>query len=481
MYLSLSDKLYYGYGVNYWPLLKVQIAFRLLLIDGNKISEKEKTYEYQFKKEKIKFSNVVSLAKLWIKFKLYKTRQFKRFKSNVLLFGFKEHYYHYSGVSENLYLSPLKKELDNKGIEYCEWLISNDSANEPDTPLNRYYKCIYSYYTELYRIKNVLFGAATGFQNNLHLIKAYFETHRIPCRGYLLSIVDLVQSNQEAKYQAYKRVLQVLQPKIIWTYCYYDNSVMSLIRAANYLNINTVEYQHSNQSNEHFAYAKWQRIDDFSEFFPKTFWLWSQKEVDRVSDNFSGSKYKPLVFAGGNVSTLQNREDFQSSDAMPSNGILVTLQGNWIPDFVENFIAKDEQYTWYFRLHPRYPEDEVQLADLKKKYPEKIEMELANSLSMVELLKKVKINITDFSGAALEAQEFGIKNIIIGEKGYKVYKAEIESNLFSYANSENKFSDILFNHSIDANNFKDALTAGRETLRKAISQLFEDESLQKSY
>lgn len=440
MCFSLSGKLDYAYGGNYWPLFKVQIAFRLLLIDGNKIAEKEKNFEYKFKKEKIKFSNIVSLVKLWLKFKLFKTGQFEHCKSKVLLFGFKEHYYNYSGVSENLYLSPMKKELGNKGIEYCEWLISNDSAMEQDTPLNQYYKCLYSYYTELYKIKNVLSGAATKFQNNLHLIKAYFEKHHIPCSGYLLSIVNLVQSNQEAKYEAYKRVLQTLQPKVIWTYCYYDNSVMSLIRAANQLNINTVEYQHSNQSDEHFAYAKWQSIDDYSEFFPKTFWLWNKKEVDRVSDNFSGTKFKPLVFAGGNVSTLLKREDFKSSELVPSNGILVSLQGSWIPGFLEDFIANDKKHIWYFRLHPRYPEDRIQLAEMKKKFPDKLEIELANSLSLFELLKKVNVNVTDYSGTALEAYEFGIPSIIVGSLGKKVYQEQIMEGHFLYACDEATFS-----------------------------------------
>jgi hypothetical protein len=245
--------------------------------------------------------------------------------------------------------------------------------------------------------------------------------------------------------------------------------MMALNRAANHLKIKSIEYQHSQQSDEHFAYAPWKNIELYSEFFPNTFWLWKKSDADRILRNFSSSKYIPNVIVGGNLSVIQQKEEFNYKASEAHKGILVSLQGIWIPGFLEEIIARDTEHFWYFRLHPRYPEDKQKLIDFRNKFPGKIEMDLANSLSLYELFTKVSISVTDFSGVALEAQEFGVKNIIIGKRGSEVYKQEIGEGSFHCALTETDFMEHL--NLFSQQNYNVLINTEREKLNRIISDL----------
>ncbi|MES2567367.1 MAG: hypothetical protein V4565_10895 [Bacteroidota bacterium] len=70
--------------------------------------------------------------------------------------------------------------------------------------------------------------------------------------------------------------------------------------------------------------------------------------------------------------------------------------------------------------------------EFKNIFPEKIEIDEANHLPIYELYNRTSISITDYSGAAIEAEEFGLKIIIIGEKGAGIYKEKISQGKYIF-------------------------------------------------
>lgn len=215
---------------------------------------------------------------------------------------------------------------------------------------------------------------------------------------------------------------------------------MALIRAAQALNIKTIEYQHSSISKYHFAYGGWSdRINKSESFFPSIFWAWSNTDAEVITNTF---KALPNLntYVGGNL-FLQS---FKKNSTKSNNIILVTLQGIPLPIFLINYISLNKDFKWYIRQHPRYPLDKKIIEEFQFKNPDNIEMEDANKLSLYELLSMASYHITCYSGTAIEAQEFGIQNIIFGEDGYNSYKQQIENGSFLYVNNAKEVDEILY-------------------------------------
>lgn len=415
------------------PLIRIQLGYFFHLLNYNKLRRES----LAAKSEYVKHSAQTGLLSQ-IKWKL-KLSQLKRNYKNILsgkimLFGFNEHYYE---GNVNLYLSPFKAELEKKSIPHTEFLISNNGTVKHQSELNKLYRHLYDHH-HLSRYESERDAIV-----NAEIIKNFLTQENIPHAEHVGNIIYKAQIEQQVKFITFLDFLKITKPKLIWTYVYYDNAVTALIRAANKLSIRTVEYQHSVQSDKHFAYAKWQNAGYYKDFFPNTFWGWSKNDSDRILRNFSDNSFKPEVITGGNISVLQQKELYEIADKQHVKGILVSLQGTWIPKFLEHVIEQDNDYKWYFRLHPRYPEDKTKLNAFKERFPEKIETEAANRLTLYELFNKVNFSVTDFSGVALEAAQFGIQNIIVGQAGSEVYTHEIIDGTFKLALNENDFKKSI--------------------------------------
>ena len=453
MFLKLSPKFSYLNNINSWPLFKIQIGYNLIFEGQDKVKQNSKETSLSLIKIDIKLSDIYKLIRGFYKSKILALKFSNKFKNQVFLFGFKEHYYKEGGKQVNLYLTPFKVELKKKRVEYCELLISNNSTSIERNELNYLFEYILVYNRKLFAFKNVFNAFNSKAYKNSLLVKEFLDENNIESSSYLANVVYRAQMEQEIKFNTFKQFFKIVSPKLIWTYCYYDNSVMALIRAANELSIPIIEYQHSVQSDEHNAYSKWSGSNLYKSFFPKYFWVWEDADKERIIRNFSDTNYTPNVIVGGNLSSIQQKKKFKYNVAS-EKGILVSLQGNWIPKFVEEAIEKDDKHTWYFRLHPRYPTDIEKLNEFKSKFPNKIEVEKANQLSIYKIFSLVKINITDFSGVALESFEFGVKNIIIGDIGKQTFSDFIQKNKFLYVQEANVLLHIINNTSRSQEVFK---------------------------
>jgi hypothetical protein len=452
--------------VNCWPMIRIHIGYSLLFGPKNIPNRQNELVLEDFS---IKGIEIIWLIRFYIK-KLF-SKVTEKTKKSILLFGYKNNYSYTNHYSTNPYISPVRREFEKLGETIEEFVFPDISGQHNNNQDFRTFEELQHYNRIIFKIKNLFSGDNYSAFQNARIAQNFLQDRGISHSNEIASSLYKYLIQQEINYNAFKGLLKRIRPKLVWTYCYYDYRGLSLIRAANSLKIKNIEYQHSVQGDLHIAYSKWKNSDSFSEWFPKIFWVWTQRDGDRIVNNFSGLDYIPQIIVGGNLNLIKEKE-FEGEISPPNvKAILVSLQGQWIPEFVEEFIKEDKEYTWYFRLHPRYPSDRHRLVDLKAKFPQKIEIEKANNPSIAKVFSEVRYNLTDYSGVALEAEGYGVINIIVGSLGAEVFREEIINSEFLFAGNKEELKRIFYKEDFRIkNNSVTDREEVKELLRKIISE-----------
>jgi hypothetical protein len=416
-------------NANWWPLIKVQVAYQLHLKNAGTFKKSEVNKEYNNKIIKLTF-------KERLKYHLH------FFKSNAPV--------------ENLIVT-----------DFCKVSVSDDKSKKLDNP----YTDPFLYYFDKYGINYTVYH--TGVDTKLFglelriLSKVYYQKvleefekdlifkSQLKIITHFLTetygedfelynhLVRNVLSNQ-VSYLSFLFILKKLKVKNILLYCYYNNTMMSIIRAANQLNITTIEYQHSQVTSNHLAYSNWNiKQHGNQDFFPSKIWVWREKDATYLANQFKNIKNIDFII-GGNLSLfMSNVNRVKKEDSKIK--VLVTLQGKGIPEYIIKQLEVQSNLILYLRLHPRYPQDKEFCEMLKLKYEGQIELELSNALPLYELFKQVDYHLTNFSGSAIEAEYFNLTNIIYGEKGYETFKDKIDTKEYLFIDNQKDFSLILKN------------------------------------
>ena len=438
---DIFSKLKKCWGFHPWPIIQIQVGYFLHLIFSEKHKEKDfVSHKRTYYCYKIKILDIYRITKKWISIQLFKKNWISFLKNKVLIVTWKTH-----GIvnGENIYSAPFQRLLNVVGREYE--ILFSDNCTVAECKLKILYEKLFAYNTLLFNIKNTFFKQNINqVQRISYLVEKYFEKNDMVFSKKVADIVYWNIIDNQIKYNTFLSFLKITDPQLIWLYVYYNNDSLSWIRASKAKKIKVLEYQHSSFNNDHFAYTKWDNIDEYSEYFPTTFWVWNTNSEEIIRNNFQGKKYTPQCLIGGNLYVKEQKEKLKPQIVKrDENKILVCLQGRWIPKFIEDFIIDNRDYFWYFRLHPRYPEDKNKLEILKKKIPEQIEIDIANSMPLYDLFLMVKYNLTSFSGTAFEAFEFGVINIIFGEDGYAMYDQQIADGSYKYVSTAKELKAIL--------------------------------------
>lgn len=441
---------FYFYDTNWWPLIKVQVAYQLQLKNAG-----------TFNKTQIKSSYLNEILKLTFKEKIkYFLQLFRSSLSadNLIVTDFCKTSVNKDNLKNlaNPYTDTFIHYFNEFEIDYFLYHVGLDKTLFGfDIPLlkKKYSKSILSKFEEDIKFKTQL----------RKLSQFLTETYGEDFELYDF-LVRTILSNQEY-YIVFLLILKNAKVKKIVLYCYYNNFMMSIIRAANKLNITTIEYQHSQVTSNHFAYSNWNsKLQGGQVFFPSKIWVWRKKDADYLQNQFR--KVKDIKFVvGGNLaialSTIKREEKANSKVK-----VLITLQGNGIPDYIVNQLESQSDLIFYLRLHPRYPKDKEFCERLQLKHKSQIELEMSNSKSLYELFAQVDYHLTCFSGSAIEAKYFNLTNIIFGEKGYVTFQEEIEKGEFLFVSNQQEFDAILKNRiKTDCN---------EESTDINLCQLFED-------
>jgi hypothetical protein len=430
-----------------WFIYRMQIPYlsHLIYVAGTTFPSESLNYDL-----KIAMSDVYRLFKTILLIVRWRIRnKAQDYRNEVIVTGYKRNESEIGGKKVNIYTVPFDHILKESGVSALYFFLDGvaDLYNKRSIKLYQYYKYLTVYYEIVFKLRCRFSQSHKKHLNNVLAneweLNAWLKANQHANSDAISLITRNAIIRNQVMFNVFNHLIEYVNPKLIWTYCFYDNNISAFARAARMKNVKFVDYQHSQQSDMHFAYAPWNDIDKVIDFLPSIFWVWSNADKERLLNNFGANGHKPTVINGGNLYLSLKGGD--NRGPKPQKSVLVSLQGQWIPNFIEEFIKSEPNFYWYFRLHPRYSQDKVQLLRFKDEYPDKIELDESNSLPLYDLFDRVAFNITAYSGVAIEANEFGVKNIVYSDKGYQVYKDYIEGGVFEHVNDESTLRLALTN------------------------------------
>ncbi len=443
LYLTLRNELKFPNGENWWPLLRIRLVYRLLMVTEVNYTRLNKSYTVNDPRVQ---PNVWKRIKHKIDFyKIKRTTQKLMVTCDAewCVAGFAEHYYNADEGIRNLYLSPFENLLNRQCISYEKWLFTNEAGRKTEGVLNAVYRLWLKYYRLEFNTTATRNNWFELFDRNTRIIENYLAGFGIYKDTFDCSVLTVVQREYLPHYWAFRNTLRQSGIKKIWMYSYYDFYLMMLTKAAHDCNIKVYEYQHSAQGDNHFAYSKLVGVSGALPFFPDVYVVWDNVAGKYIKENMCNEEYRPEIVEGGNLAVAEDGIKYMYKSVTASQAVLITLQGYWLPDYVENAIKESHNITWYIRFHPRYPFDREKGEALHAAFPQKVEIINSNSRSIPHLLTEVLLHVTDSSGGALEAEYFFTPTLIIGKNGTITYATQIQRKTMHEALDAVTFNKLL--------------------------------------
>jgi len=413
------------FGADCWFLIRIRLGFFFHHHFNGKINLEEIKPCIPYRKIGYRqvFSETKKALKSWLKIQKIKKDYQNIYADKTLYVKNKSNEVLINGQPYDPYNNPFYENQDD-GVEIYPADIQNSSLKNLYFQLNQFHHSVF-------RI-----GALFGFNinkinyNNQIIINELQKKIGISL-GNIESHLDRFVIDDFINHKIAKDILKITSPKAVHAPCFYCQYTKFYIRAANNLGIQTIEYQHSLMANTHFAYGKWNIDDKNKNHFPNKFKIWSQADKELIERNFYSSDYQPEIEIVGNLYLQKKIKEIDYQENPSNNKVLICLQGQWIPEFLENYIKNDTQKVWYLRLHPRYPEDKEKAIELQQNQSN-IMIDEACERDLFDLINEIPILMTSFSGTALEALEFKRKVIIFGDEGYISYENYILSKEMFY-------------------------------------------------
>jgi hypothetical protein len=249
--------------------------------------------------------------------------------------------------------------------------------------------------------------------------------------------------------EAYREVLAVVQPRVVFVVCYYDRRVLPLIAACRERGIPTVDIQHGKQGVAHGLYTHWTRIPAGGyALLPDFFWVWGEPSRRHIKDSrpAPSAHHRPIVggnrwlalWRSGAAFPLPPAEAAWLDEARRAERtILVTLQPiePMLPPHLRAAMERSPAgWLWLLRAHPhRRAEIPALLGELRAAGSARYEGERASTVPLYALLRVADRHLTCWSSVAHEAPAFHVPTMIVHANGAQLYATEIASGHFAYA------------------------------------------------
>lgn len=409
-------------GVNWWPLLKIQVCYQWHLF----CNQAQKNY--LIIEDTLPGGQKKSATRFY--WPLVPNKKYSHKKVAVITDG-KNKTTPYLGQTINIYTQPFLDAFQRHQIDCDVFDIAQTS------PWNSF-----DLHHEKLNRKPQIIDALNqdhSFRQQIRILSDALKTETdgaLDLYGFLLTQVV----NNEVQFECFKVFFQRCRFEVVLLYCFYNNTMQAITRAARALQINVVEYQHSQITSGHPAYSNWSTQTGQSDFFPSTFWAWRQQDADYIKKAWHHCTTCTAI-AGGHV-FLNYFKRTASGTSLPIK-VLISLQGIGLPDFIQQFILQSNQIHFYLKQHPRYPEDEGWLQHLKSQNPDYIHLVSDQELSLYEACQDKHYHMTAYSGSALEAEYFGLKNIIFSEKGRLAFAAEIAGHRYAFVQTVHELIEVF--------------------------------------
>ena len=232
--------------------------------------------------------------------------------------------------------------------------------------------------------------------------------------------------------------------KTLMVYAFYSDVMLAAVYAAKSLGITVVDVQHGLIGPYHFAYTKWNGIDKKKlMFLPDYCFTWDAEITDFINES-SGTVLK--AYYTGNLSMAykigiaNKRHETYFNEGIENKAslhVLISTGVKTLPQQIIELINSDKNVFWHLKLHPRYTTNERRAYYQNVIRNQNAKIYSGNDMDLHELFALCQIHITEESTVAIEAEQFGLKNIIVTETGKDMFENYIQDGRFLYCNCEN--------------------------------------------
>lgn len=337
------------------------------------------------------------------------------------------------------------------GNDYYFIETRNSSKDVTNSEMVIWFDEVFDLFLPHYFLKNFFFRskihlALNGYEDLINYLNVKGVAKRFCEKFSKNSIATWVEIDLLPRLSFYDVLLKKVKPKQVYILCYYND--FPFVLAANKLKIETIEFQHGAQTDEHLCYGNWTKVPETGyDFLPRTFWSWDVNSKNTI-DKWTSINPLYNCFVGGNtwvdfwkgMSNTYTQKDFILYTLQPRHGTNILF-----PDKLIEFI-KNQKIKWFIRLHPSQADLYKEFQDffIQKKILELINFNEALYDPLPVLLKNCLIHVTNSSGSTIEATMFGKKTILLHEVGATYYKDLIIDGSAKYIPADNNFKDNFF-------------------------------------
>lgn len=249
--------------------------------------------------------------------------------------------------------------------------------------------------------------------------------------------------------EVFERVLRKLQARTALLTAYYDPYGMAFCRAARQVGIPCVDIQHGVLDRSHFAYGRWTAVPTSGyDMLPSDFWVWTAAEESVIEEWSNGTPHRPVVT--GNLWMNHWKSEHGSASTVESivpdgkMGVLLTLQplpsmSEFVPETVFRAINEGpDNWFWMVRLHPNqtHRRDEVKRVFARRCRSGEVEVNRATDLPLPALLEQASVHVTWNSTVVLEAEQFGVRSVVLDAGAGDMYRSQIEQEIAVQADDD---------------------------------------------
>lgn len=259
-----------------------------------------------------------------------------------------------------------------------------------------------------------------------------------------------------------KKILEKINPKIVFLICYYSMEAMALIRACRVLNIRSVELQHGKQGSYQSAYSHWSKIPEQGyELLPDFFWVWGQEAKHNIQRWQPSNLKRNIPVVGGNPWLSQwtsgdnshgfcdEYKEFLSSLNHYKKRILYTVQplAKLFPDHLLSAMqSSPKNWIWLIRLHPHHDQrrraEEIS-AYLRAEGVANFEINSTSHIFLFSILQSTDHHLTCWSSVCYESLYFNVPTTIVHPTGKQLFEYYIDKGIFHYADSDKKVLELI--------------------------------------
>ena len=290
----------------------------------------------------------------------------------------------------------------------------------------------------------------SGYFEKLNLHRFFYRLFKLKVPSQVLNesvMHNLVDWELHTR-DYYLDLLTRMNPKVILLngYHYYA----PLLSAADALGIVTVDIQHGLQVGWNPLYNNWDEMpQEGYQALPDYFAVWGEKEYDNIQKVFEGKKHQPIIL--GNLWFEKQKSEVKDMSLTFKGTIkdyrikvlLVMQNQTEVPLFFKEIIDNaPNDIAWIIRHHPKGTKFKSKDFSKINKTNIFLSKEIDDA-SWSQLFQYIDVSISEGSAVALEADGFGVYNIIVSEEGKDNYQKEINEEKFFYAENYETFFDIL--------------------------------------